>query len=375
MPKLIEEANAVGLKIDPLPYAELNALGQKKLALLKHIPPNRGGAPLYSWEAWGNTVEATFVDPVGGIGNNPAATAVWLSKASGSDHLLRERHQCYGMLINSANATGLGLANVYPSFWPLNGFEMAYGLFAVVSSGLAYMDELAFIVHCQAETLCLMLGEQQGIGFGAKFTPDADDTAAALAVLAYLGLKADPAYLKPFEREGYYVTYPFELNDSPLTNAHVLHVLSLMGKPTEHLDEYMAYRQGSRGHWLSDKWHSSWIYSTSEAMIALMKTKNDYAARRAAYHLMDNQRKDGGWGQHGSTPAETAYALLALRLMGNDTENAVKCGHHYLRSRYKPYDMPQDQLWISKDIYAPYRLDRIYELCALLATSLAVGEK
>jgi hypothetical protein len=370
LPKLIEEANDIGLKIDPLPYTSLNRFRQKKLAFLSRISPYRGDASLYSWEAWGNSAEVSFVDPVGGIGHNPAATAAWLIKAAASDHLINERHWCCGMLQNAARSTRLGLPNVYPSFWPLEGFELSYGLFVIIEAGLTYVDGIHSHMCRQAENLYTMFNRKNGIGFGAEFINDADDTATALTTLTSLGYKMKPDHLKAFERGGHYFTYPFEANASPLTNAHAIYALSVMGESTIHIESYLSTRQAPSGYWPADKWHTSWVYTTAEAIMALMRAGNHTGAQRAVNFLFDQQRPDCGWGQNGSTRAETAYALLALRSVGNHAATALDRGYQYLRRHYKPHDMPVDRLWISKEIYTPYRIDRIYELCALISITL-----
>lgn len=369
LPRLVADANRMGLFIDPLPYVEVDKLGRKKLAMIERLPKEIIGTALHSWEAWGGYPDDQLVGLYGGVGNSPAATAAWLGKST-TENSYEARRLCREALDGAARSTWTGSRFIYPSLWPLEGYETAYGLFFVIESGLAHIDGVKAAMIPQVETMRASLIRDKGISFGGGFMPDGDDTAAITAVLAEYGYPVDLSYLNAFERGGHYFSFPFELNASPLTNAHALYALSSVSRPTDDVKAYLFSTQMPDGSWKSDKWHTSWIYMTAEAIIALDKSCNDYMARRAADCLMKYQREDGGWGQRGSTRAETASALLALRLMGGDAASAVYAGYAYLRDQYKPNNFAPERLWIGKDTYAQYRLDRICELCALIAVTL-----
>ena len=46
-------------------------------------------------------------------------------------------------------------------------------------------------------------------------------------------------------------------------------------------------------------------------------------------------------------------------------------GHQWLMYRYRPNVLPDGRFWCGKELYTPYRVDRLYEISALLTLDLA----
>ena len=137
-------------------------------------------------------------------------------------------------------------------------------------------------------------------------------------------------------------------------------------------EEFLLTRRQPEGHWLPDKWHTSWIYTTFEAIVALCRVGYDEAVYKALNDLIAAQRPDGSWGARGRPSVlDTAYALLALAtsrrnsIMPDSCEAAVSAGLDWLVAHSSGR---REILWMGKELYAPYRVDEIYVLAALTAT-------
>jgi hypothetical protein len=133
-------------------------------------------------------------------------------------------------------------------------------------------------------------------------------------------------------------------------------------------------RQAPDGRWERDKWHTSWLYATTHIAIALAHSGETEALRRARDCLLRTQHPEGGWGTRGqATATETGYAipaLLALQdLDGNKGEvvAAIRRATRWLLGNYRPFNPGTDVLWIGKEPYRPYRVDKAFELTAMLA--------
>ena len=69
-------------------------------------------------------------------------------------------------------------------------------------------------------------------------------------------------------------------------------------------------------------------------------------------------------------------ALATLKKQGllyEDAQRALQQGHVWLNRMYHPYTRIDSNVWLGKELYAPYRVDRIYELSALLLTPVQEG--
>jgi hypothetical protein len=380
LPSLIRDANAAGLSINSNPFVRLAEIGERRMGYLSGHKATPGSAATYSWEAWGDQVEPVLLDHSGGVGHSPSATAAWLAASNGADHLLEPKRKAHGMIEKAARSTGFGGTHLSPIAWPITGFEISYSTYAVCIAGLAGIgpyNPLLPALQAKAKEIDQMIKINNGMGFGEMFTPDADDTATAMIFLNAMNMYTDD-YLAQFKNGDHYVTYRGELNPSVFTNAHAVHAKKKIGGFSNGqvfgLDLVLD-RQQRDGRWLSDKWHASWIYTTLECMISLDKQAHGGSIMAGAGALIANQKADGGWGfGKNSTRAETSYALIALQhvkdMLDEFGVRAIDGGYEYLRSRYAPNDLAEDRLWIAKELYTPYRIDRVYELCALLSITL-----
>jgi len=94
---------------------------------------------------------------------------------------------------------------------------------------------------------------------------------------------------------------------------------------------YFESVQDERGAW-SSKWYSGPYYGTYRAMLVLGHlTPGSQALNSARAFLLNNQHLDGGWGDYGSNPLSTAFAVLALSAPGIEVEKtAIARGVDYL---------------------------------------------
>jgi hypothetical protein len=91
--------------------------------------------------------------------------------------------------------------------------------------------------------------------------------------------------------------------------------------------------------------------------------------------LIQSQHSTGGWGVTGeATPSETAYGLLTLytlhkeRLLTEMGRHAFKKGQTFLKNYIDQPTLDRTSLWIEKELYAPPRIEKMFELSALLVS-------
>jgi squalene-hopene/tetraprenyl-beta-curcumene cyclase len=161
------------------------------------------------------------------------------------------------------------------------------------------------------------------------------------------------------------------LLDPPTSDvtARVVTVLSLVGRPEDKRAiqsaiDYLRKEQTADGAWFG-RWGTNYIYGTWSVLIALAHAgigTEDEAVRRAVSWLIGRQNADGGWGESndtyaqphperqkmGSTPYQTAWALLALLSTGEVGSNAVQRGVEHLLSVQQ-----EDGLWTHPTFTAP----------------------
>jgi hypothetical protein len=369
LPRLIEEAVALGLDLPTAPYAALVELGSRRRHLIAARPAGAGTPPVHSWEAWGSDPDPSLIDGSGGVGHSSAATAAWLHAASTRPDLADARASARRFLEQAAAATGTGIPGVVPGVWPIPRFEQVFGLYVLLIAGLLDTPELRDVISSQVDDLARAM-RPSGIGFSDFFVPDGDDTAAALAVLRATGGPADLGALDRFAHSDHFCAFPGELHPSLSVVAHAAHALERGDNQPAHL--YITERQGVDGRWPGDKWHSSWLYTTSQAVIALASGRHPYPIRQAVEALVNHQHSDGGWGVRGSTSEETAYGVLTLRLLqrrGCLSEQATRAlprAEQWMLRQYQPFADSNIKLWLDKDVYRPERIARVIELAATL---------
>jgi hypothetical protein len=99
--------------------------------------------------------------------------------------------------------------------------------------------------------------------------------------------------------------------------------------------------------------------------------------------VLATQRADGGWGfSKEPTLAETAYAvqslyvLKGLPLFDTTVKDALRRAARWMKAQEAreavsrkqslvEYRMKKEKYWIGKELYCPYRVDRVFELSAL----------
>jgi squalene-hopene cyclase-like protein len=382
LPRLLEEITAAGLKVPTAPYTALIALGQRRRRMIAQLQPRAGTTAVHSWEAWGTEPDPNLLDGSGGVGHSPAATAAWLRAADGRADLEDACRAAQQYLEHAAAATGTGIPGVVPTVWPISRFEQSFALYMLLIAGLLDHPTLQDVVQVQINDLVRVL-RPTGLGMSDNFLPDGDDTAAALTVLKAAGRQVDFAIMREFMSDDHFCAYPGELQPSVSVTAHAVHVMSLLGQDRSRPLSYMVERQFPDGRWFGDKWNVSWIYTTSQAIIALQDTGHREAISLAADALLTHEHLNGSWGIHGSTVEETAYAILGLRaavsegIVDGAARDALARAEKWMLDHYRPFSRSTSTCWLGKETYRPLRLARMIELVATVSRAAigAMGER
>ncbi|WP_420629114.1 hypothetical protein [Candidatus Leptofilum sp.] len=372
-PYLIDEGARLKLRIPRQGNTALLSQGRKKLKYIQHIQPDAGSPPMHSWEAWGSTPELAYLDGAGSIGHSPAATAVWLNRLPKTAETEPLRREAEAYLKNASRVTGYNVPGVVPGIWPMDKFELAFGLYPLLVADLLDHPDLQTILQPQLDALGFALTDQ-GIGLSDYFYQDGDDTAAALAILHTVGYVVDTAVLERFRGDGVYYAFGGEIQMSLSLTARAVHTLRLFGQRDNAAIQMLLKTQGENGRWQDDKWHISWLYNTLHLVLALAAEPEGYTAvMHAQDDLIQNQHPNGGWGvSDEATPSETAYGLLTLyrlfkeKLLTQEGYRAFHKGQAYLQEHINQADLDRTSLWIEKELYVPHRIEKMFELCALL---------
>ncbi|HEY1012649.1 MAG TPA: prenyltransferase/squalene oxidase repeat-containing protein [Herpetosiphonaceae bacterium] len=376
LPRLLEDAAAKDVLLHQAPYRALLELGRKRRAMIAAAKPGAGTTAAYSWEAWGATPDPAIIDGTGGVGHSPAATAAWIAATQYKPHLADYRERAKQYMKMAAAATSENIIGVLPTAWPITRYEQAFGLYALLVGEIHTLPALQDVMAPQLDDLARAL-RPQGLGFSDDFIADGDDTAAAVAILKATGRDVDLGLLEQYQSDEYFLGYPGELQPSVSLTARGVHALQLFGKDVSRWWPLLVRHQRMDGSWAGDKWNSSWLYTTCHVLIALQGSPFKDAIREAVHALRVFQFEDGGWGMiDRSTTVETAYAVLALHAMRNEDilEERdllmLRRGYEWLLNHYRPFRMKEYKCWLNKEIYCPQRIDRAYELSAMLAVTL-----
>lgn len=380
LPPLLAEAQRRGLPIDLEPYAGLHELGKRRRELIARHRVSAGSPAAHSFEAWGDTGDPALLDASGGVGHSPAATLTWLrlARRHGVDPAACRRAEDY--LAGANAATGHSGTGLLPTVWPITRFEQIWVLYAVVTLGLLELPAVEALMTPQLRQLAAAL-DSDGVGMSDHFAADGDDTVTAVATLLAAGMEADMGLVERFRHGGHFVSYHHELQPSLTTTAHAIHALALVGADVAAPVATLAALQQPDGRWAGDKWHGSWLYTTSQVIVALAAApiRPGLAAARDA--VLGAQGPEGSWG--GS--AETAYALMALialeraGLADDACVRAALRGADWLSGRALDSDAEYTPGWIGKELYEPYRIDATWSAAAVIAArhrycpDLAVG--
>ncbi|EYF08696.1 hypothetical protein [Chondromyces apiculatus] len=377
VPCLLDEARRMGIEVPHTSYATLIAMGRRRHAAIV-ARPLRAGTPICaSWEALGLPPTTAVLDATGGVGHSPAATAAWLHATEGRDDLAAERANARGFLEQASASTGTGVPGVYPNNWPIDRFEQAFGLYALLLADLLRAAPLADVVSAQLSDLRGALGPS-GLGFSDVFAPDGDDTACALALLHAGGLAADASVLSRFASGDHYCAWPGELQSAVSVTAHAAHALALLGTPDARAEAHVAAEQHPDGRWTGDKWNGSWLYTTAQALVALPGPAHARVRSKAVSLFLSEQRRDGGWGTYASSAEETAYGVLALRTLPPEeqgaeaVQRALAGAQRFLLDDYRPFTPSTQRIWLAKELYRPLRIARLFELAATYPAATVV---
>jgi squalene-hopene/tetraprenyl-beta-curcumene cyclase len=134
--------------------------------------------------------------------------------------------------------------------------------------------------------------------------------------------------------------------------------------PLERAIAFLRRDQTAEGSWFG-RWGTNHIYGTWSVLAGLGQAgigADDQAVRRAVDWLNSRQNSDGGWGESndsyagkthlgertGSTPHQTAWALLGLMAAGQASSVAARCGIEYLLRTQQA-----DGLWSDPHFTAP----------------------
>jgi hypothetical protein len=248
-------------------------------------------------------------------------------------------------------------------------------LYNLLIAGVLDHPALRSIVQQQTRQLAYILGPQ-GVGQSDFFAPDGDDTAVAITVIHAMGYPVDITILDQFATGDRFHSYPGELQPSISVTAHAAHALACCGIPCPGSWHYLCSLQQPDGRWINDKWHSSWLYTTAQVMVAL-RAAMDYqglahqALQRAVGALLNHQRPDGGWGLPSSTAEETAYGVIALRQVAGifAVSPALGRAEHWMLRHHQAATCETIALWVGKDTYCPRRIVRALTLATTLPST------
>lgn len=368
-------------------YEALRSQGASRQAQVQRERPGlQGGRAvplLHSFELWGArgggdlAARRALCDASGGIGHSPAATCALLALSPGSA-------DAWAYLDRAAAAFDGAL----PTGYPLDRFEQAFALYALLINGLLQAPPLAEVVAPQVASLARAL-TPQGLGCSDAFVTDVDDTAAALAVLAAWqgeGARALPREaLRRFLRGDRFLTWEGESLCAPSANARAVHALRLLGEDQPAVRGFLRGLQRADGLWAGDKWHCSPLYVSLHVALALRpQDQADGAALAAlAAGLLRTQRADGsffsvdpaGVDVAAALPLETAFALTLLchlarlpLLPGLPPRGSLLTAAQAALGALRSFcaQAPLAPLWLAKQVYAMPRVDGAFVLGALL---------
>ncbi|MDP9008131.1 MAG: squalene--hopene cyclase [Pseudomonadota bacterium] len=232
--------------------------------------------------------------------------------------------------------------------------------------------------------------------FANDFYPDLDDTAVVAwamhqardsaryaesvrrALDWLVGMQSRDGGFAAFDADNtcYYLNkIPFAdhgaLLDPPTSDvtARVVTVLARIGRPQDKpaLDRAIVYlrkHQEADGSWFG-RWGTNYVYGTWSVLMSLAQAHigpNDPMVKRAVAWLKNQQNADGGWGESndsyalqsrpaedfGSTPYQTAWAVLALMSAGEAGSETVHRGAEFLL-----HSRQADGLWSHPSYTAP----------------------
>jgi hypothetical protein len=270
----------------------------------------------------------------------------------------------------------MGVPGIVPTVWPIPRFEQPWGLLALLTTGLLSHPALQDVIRSRMEELHQAL-RPEGLGMSDTFIVDGDTTSTTIALLANAGRDVDGGILERYQRDGLFITYSHEMQPSLTTTAHGVLALAMLGQDASQPLRFLMEKRGNNGVWLGDKWHSSWLYATSQVMGALAQAGAAAELRTSAEAMVALQHEDGGWGGgSASTESETAFAVHALHGLrgapgstGAAVRRALQKAARWMTA-WAETPRAVETYWIGKELYGPVRVDRAFVLTARLSLEL-----
>jgi len=375
LPTLLLEAQAMGVDVP----THTCGYGEIQTTKLRLIPPDLLYSPrvstIHSLEFLGHTVDHDRLRKAlganGSLGNSPATTSYYL--------LHNPEHAPALAYLESIRQHDKHVIYLYP----FRIFELVWTLKNLMFSGLSLTEFACPSVWTDLQSNL----EPVGIGLDSTFgITDGDITSVTAQLMMTGGHGFDPQLLARFEDQRTHIfrTYDYERNPSVGTNVHALEALHLMPEypnrreVQERIIVMLLEKRVYELYWV-DKWHASPYYATTHAVVALLAEGHflEHAYQPAIEWLLHTQNDNGSWGyfQMG-TVEETAYALTALLHYNRHhpvNQDVLHRGATYLAGLHHGPDSMYPELWIGKDLYAPYDVVRAAVLSALILYEDTVG--
>lgn len=303
-----------------------------------------------------------FVEANGSIATSPSTTAWYLAYNPDSDKI-PEMVRYLTDQYNPHNGS-------VPSFADYSLMNIPFVLYPLLKANIPFPTVTTLLEYVKENWT------KTGIGHSTYFPmTDADDTALGLLLLRKFNVIDGDSNLYnsllAYKRDGYYVTYPWEIGASNMVNLHVLDMLleSKASLKTDDfgLDELLSFisnqitpENGIGG----DKYHYSPYCQNCHGVLTL-STEYPDLSRQLIDWFIRNQDSNGLWGVNGPTVEETAYAVMSLcyyhihavRIDLSILNKAID----YLLSEQEPYQ----NLWLSKVAYTPIETVQAHILAAL----------
>ena len=351
VPTLIEQAESLGIikQQKERILGKISKQRSQKLSLIKGKMINRHITVAFSAEMAGTDGQKMLdIDNLqeenGSVGCSPAATAYFALQVK------REEATAMKYLYASRCENG-GVPNVAP----FDIFEIAWTLWNL--SQIPGYRGLKEKVQHHVNFLSEVWDKNNGAGFSSEYSVnDSDETAVVFDTLSRYGIEKNVGNILAYEENDHFRCFEFESDPSISANIHILGALRQAGFNKENpsitkILNFLQKEKFSEGYW-DDKWHISPYYSTSHAIIACAGYANELV-QDAINWILKTQKKDGSWGIFDSTAEETAYALQALWMWSQNSQQipkeALYKGKTWLENNQDEYP----PLWIGKCLYSP----------------------
>ncbi len=307
---------------------------------------------------------ARFQSRDGSLAASPASTCVFIRH-----NVKNAAPPAYRYLQHVLNPDGM--ARHFDDYLYMN---IAFTLYPLLKAGYSFSFETVDIGLRLAQNWSPL-----GVPFGESFPiSDADDTAMAIVVLASLGapnMDEKLATLLAYESDEHFLTYPFEIEPSIMTNMHVLDALLINPEYNAEIqiNKVLSFikKQTLGGRYLEgNKYNASSLIQTGNLVLSLLPSLPEIAVSYVEW-LQDQFRWDVGlWGTQAPSVEESAHALLGLlwaKKHGLSVDDEIlRIAYESLRKETKNGFITHDSfLWTAKVQYSPTEINRAQILSAL----------